>query len=220
MLSTSLWPSCHGTSGLLYRPERRWAAWKCLWCLNHSTTTSLTTAFRWNNKKRARWKLSLSSPMQPSLYHMLLVLLISSGLQEGDRSVPSAALCLGCTWSHPSRHSEMSGPRAMRRTHATPLPGVNREAVSLSRGILFVEKQVTVEEGLQERANRSPCAGLITALRRFCSSSVPARHWRGDGVSLAGAFLFRAFSRGCFLLLSLPRFFSYSPVSQKGPPLL
>lgn len=104
-------------------------------------------------KKRARWKLSLSSPSWPSLYRTLLVLLIVGGLQEGDRSVPV--------------------PPCPARVHLSPLsPGTERgrpsppsygEAVSRNGGILFVEKQATVAGGLRERANRSPCAGLITA---------------------------------------------------------
>lgn len=77
----------------------------------------------------------------------------------------------------PGERAEQS--RGGEKDPRRPSPQSYREAVSRSGGILFVEKQVTVEEGLQERANRSPCAGLITALRRFCSSSVPAERWSG-----------------------------------------
>lgn len=85
------------------------------------------------------------------------------------RGTPEAAL--------PSRQSPAT--RADKKELHHPSPKSHGEAVSLSRGILFVEKQVTVEEGLQKRANRSSCAGLITALRRLCSSSVPAEQQRG-----------------------------------------
>lgn len=146
-----------------------------------STTISLITAFRWTNKKWARWKLSFSSPMQPSLYHMLLVLLISSGLQEGDRSIPSMALCPGCTWSHSTQGRETSGPGAMRRTHATPRPGVTGKLSAWAEASCLLKTSDSwrrvaraSKPQLLRRADNSPALPL----QQFRPCQAPAGGWR------------------------------------------
>lgn len=117
-------------------------------------------------------------------------------------------------------------PRGGERDPHRPSPRSYGEAVSPSGGILFVEKQVTVEEGLRERANRSPCAGLITALRRFLQQFRPCRApaeeeggggGRGRREPRQHFPVSRFFSRHRFLLLSSAAFFQLLAGFSKGP---
>lgn len=91
-----------------------------------------------------------------------------------------------------------------------PLASKHGEAARRNGGILFVGKQATVAEGLRERANRSPCAGLITASATL--AAVPSLLGGAGGthkksLSVTAAFLFRAFWLCCFFAVRFCHFF-------------
>lgn len=91
-----------------------------------------------------------------------------------------------------------------------PLASKHGEAARRNGGILFVGKQATVAEGLRERANRSPCAGLITASATL--AAVPSLLGGAGGthkksLSVTAAFLFRAFWLCCFFAVQFCHFF-------------
>lgn len=92
-----------------------------------------------------------------------------------------------------------------------PLASKHGEAARRNGGILFVGKQATVAGGLRERANRSPCAGLITACVTL--AAVPSllggrgTHTHKKSPSVTAAFLFRAFWLCCFFAVQFCHIF-------------
>lgn len=140
-----------------------------------STTPSSTAHLRWNHKKAAERELSLSPATQPRRSTTTFFVLLSG---RGCRKE------LG-THLHPLflREKPRGAPRWHRAPPNTPLPGVLGQ-LSASLGHPVCWKTSDSCRRVARAANRSPCVGLIRALRCSCSSSVPAP---------PGAFLSRAF---------------------------
>lgn len=141
-----------------------------------STTPSSTAHLRWNHKKDCR---TGAQPFPPrhnrAAAPQLFCFAQRQGLQEGARDPPAPTFPPG---KNPEGlHAGTEHPPN------TPLPGVLGQ-LSASLGHPVCWKTSDSCRRVARAANRSPCVGLIRALRCSCSSSVPAP---------PGAFLSRAF---------------------------
>lgn len=161
-----------------------------------STTPSSTAHLRWNHKKAAERELSLSPATQPRRSATTFLFCSAAG---------AAGRSSGHTCTHFSSGKNPEGLHAgTEHPPNTPLPGVLGQ-LSASLGHPVCWKTSDSCRRVARAANRSPCVGLIRALRCSCSSSVPAP---------PGAFLSRAFPPAALELCRA--FFGYFGFSE-GP---